>query len=68
MSGALAISGLAITLPLMNLGVALGALVGAGAATLVSIRLGQQRGDEASLILGNTVILNLIISTHYIQS
>lgn len=63
--GALAISGLAITLPLMNLGVALGALVGAGAATLVSIRLGQQRGDEASLILGNTVILNLIISTLY---
>jgi len=63
--GALAISGLAITLPLMNLGVALGALVGAGAATLVSIRLGQQRGDEASLILGNTVILNLIISTIY---
>lgn len=63
--GALAISGLALTLPLMNLGVALGALVGAGASTLVSIRLGQQRGDEASLILGNTVILNLILSTAY---
>ncbi len=63
--GALAISGLALTLPLMNLGVALGALVGAGAATLVSIRLGEKRDDEASLILGNTVILNLIISTLY---
>lgn len=63
--GALAISGLALTLPLMNLGVALGALVGAGAATLVSIRLGEKRGDEASLILGNTVVLNLIISTLY---
>lgn len=63
--GPLAISGLALTLPLMNLGVALGALVGAGAATLVSIRLGQHRGDEASLILGNTVILNLILSTLY---
>jgi putative MATE family efflux protein len=63
--GPLAISGLALTLPLMNLGVALGALVGAGASTLVSIRLGEKRGDEASLILGNTVILNLIISTLY---
>ncbi|HPS57501.1 MAG TPA: MATE family efflux transporter [Spirochaetota bacterium] len=63
--GALAISGLALTLPFMNLGVALGALVGAGAATLVSIRLGEKRGDEASLILGNTVVLNIIISTLY---
>jgi len=63
--GALAISGLALTLPLMNLGIALGALVGVGASTLVSIRLGEQRGDEASLILGNTVVLNLVISTIY---
>ncbi len=63
--GALAISGLALTLPIMNLGVALGALVGAGAATLVSIRLGEKRDEEASLILGNTVVLNLIISTIY---
>ena len=63
--GALAISGLALTLPFMNLGVALGALIGVGAATLVSIRLGEKRGEEASLILGNTVILNLIISTLY---
>lgn len=63
--GALAISGLALTLPLMNLGVALGALVGAGSATLVSIRLGEKRVDEASLILGNTVVLNLVISSLY---
>lgn len=63
--GALAISGLALTLPLMNLGVALGALVGAGASTLVSIRLGERRDEDASLILGNTVVLNLIISTAY---
>jgi Na+-driven multidrug efflux pump len=63
--GPLAISGLALTLPIMNLGVALGALVGAGAATLVSIRLGEKRDDEASLILGNTVVLNLVISTAY---
>lgn len=63
--GALAISGLALTLPFMNLGIALGALIGVGAATLVSIRLGEKRGEEASLILGNTVVLNFIISTIY---
>ena len=38
--GPLAISGLALTLPFMNLAIAFGALVGAGASTLVSIRLG----------------------------
>jgi putative MATE family efflux protein len=61
--GPLAISGLALTLPLMNLAIAFGALVGAGAATLVSIRLGEQRRDEAARILGNTVLLNLILSS-----
>jgi putative MATE family efflux protein len=63
--GALAISGLALTLPLMNLGIALGALVGAGAAALVSIRLGENREDEAALILGNAVMLNLLLSIPY---
>lgn len=61
--GPLAISGLALTLPLMNLAIAFGALVGAGAASLVSIRLGEQRRDEAARILGNTVLLNLILSS-----
>ncbi|MGL4370142.1 MAG: MATE family efflux transporter [Spirochaetota bacterium] len=63
--GPIAISGLALTLPIMILGVAFGALVGAGASTLVSIRLGEKREDAASLILGNTVVLNLILSTVY---
>ena len=61
--GPLAIAGLALTLPMMNLAIAFGALVGAGSATLVSIRLGEQRRDEAARILGNTVLLNLIISS-----
>jgi putative MATE family efflux protein len=63
--GPMAISGLALTLPIMNMGIALGALIGVGAATLVSIRLGEKRPDEATHILGNTVILNLLISTGY---
>jgi len=63
--GPLAISGLALTLPFMNLAIAFGAMVGAGAATLVSIRMGQKRSDEAAKILGTTVLLNLVLSLTY---
>lgn len=58
--GALAISGLAITFPLMNLASAFGSLVGAGAATLLSIRMGQKDYKTANIILGNEVTLNVI--------
>ncbi|MDR1743609.1 MAG: MATE family efflux transporter [Dysgonamonadaceae bacterium] len=58
--GALAISGLAITFPLMNLAAAFGSLVGVGAATLLSIRLGQKDYSSANQILGNVLILNII--------
>lgn len=59
--GPLAISGLAITFPLMNLAAAFGSLVGVGASTLVSVRLGQKDYDTAQNILGNVITLNLII-------
>lgn len=59
--GPLAISGLALTLPIMALTAAFGAMIGAGASTMVSIRLGQQRKEDATNILGNTLILNFII-------
>ena len=59
--GPLAISGLALTFPLMNLAAAFGSLVGVGAATLVSMRLGQRDYQTAQNILGNVVVLNLII-------
>lgn len=58
--GALAISGLAITFPLMNLAAAFGSLVGAGAATLLSIRIGQKDYQTANIILGNELTLNVI--------
>ena len=60
--GALAISGLALTLPIMNLAVAFGALVGIGASSMVSIRLGEGKHREATLILGNALGLNIVIS------
>ncbi|MFV0593660.1 MAG: MATE family efflux transporter [Draconibacterium sp.] len=63
--GALAISGLAITFPLMNLGAAFGSLVGVGASTLMSLRLGQKDYKTANRILGNVFILNLILGILY---
>ena len=63
--GALAISGLALTFPLMNLAAAFGSLVGVGAATLVSMRLGQRDYETAQRILGNVVVLNLIIGISF---
>lgn len=63
--GPYAISGLAITFPIMNLAIAFGLLVGAGASAIVSIRLGERRYADATRTLGNATILNLIISTIY---
>ena len=59
--GPLAISGLALTFPLMNLAAAFGSLVGVGAATLISMRLGQRDYQTAQRVLGNVLVLNLII-------
>ncbi|MFA6806679.1 MAG: MATE family efflux transporter [Bacteroidales bacterium] len=59
--GALAISGLALTFPLMNIAAAFGSLVGVGGATVMSIRLGEKDVESAKMVLGNVVILNVII-------
>ena len=63
--GALAISGLAITFPLMNLLVAFCTLVGVGGATLSSIRLGPKDKKGAEDILGNVAILCVINAIFY---
>ena len=59
--GPLAISGLAVTFPLMNLSTAFGTLVGVGAATMLSVLLGQKNYAAANKVLGNVVTLNTII-------
>lgn len=59
--GPLAISGLAITFPFMNLSGAFGAAIGVGASTLISVRLGQKDYDTAQNIFGNSITLNIII-------
>ena len=61
--GPFAISGLAITFPLMNLSAAFGALVGVGCATLLSVRLGQKDYDTSFKVLGNCVTMNVILGS-----
>ena len=61
--GPYAISGLALTFPLMNLAAAFGTLVGVGASTLLSVLLGQKNYEVARRVLGNVVILNVIIGS-----
>ena len=59
--GSLAISGLAVTFPIMNLGSAIGTLVGVGASTLVSMLLGQKNYVTANKVLPNVVTLNVVL-------
>lgn len=59
--GAEGLTGLSLTLPLMNISSAFGSLVGVGGATLMSVKLGQHDTEQAKRILGNVVLLNLII-------
>ncbi|MDD7080693.1 MAG: MATE family efflux transporter [Prevotella sp.] len=56
-----AIMGLALTGPMMSLTAAFGAMVGVGAATLMSVKLGQKDYTTAQKILGNLVIMNLTL-------
>lgn len=63
--GPMAISGLALTFPLMNLAAAFGSLVGVGASTLVSVKLGQKDYDTAQRVLGNVVVLNVILGVGF---
>ncbi|MEN6391333.1 MAG: MATE family efflux transporter [Syntrophomonas sp.] len=62
MVGAQAIAGISLTMPISFIILAFVMLVAAGSGTLVSIRLGEGRQDEAEAILGNAVTLIGIIS------
>ena len=60
--GAFAISGLAITFPVTILASALGMLVGVGAASRISISLGEKKKHTAEQILGNSFLLILLFN------
>lgn len=59
--GGAAIAGMAITMPIMNIGAAFGAMVGIGAGARISLRLGEGNKAAAEKTLCNAVILNIII-------
>lgn len=63
--GSYAISGLAVTFPLMNLAAAFGTLVGVGASTIVSVLLGQKNYETANKALANEITLNVILGISF---
>lgn len=60
--GPMAISGLAITFPLMNLVVAFCTLIAVGGATISSIFMGQKNTSRATDVVNNVMVLCLIHS------
>lgn len=66
--GSLAIAGLAITLPIMNVVHAFGSLVGAGSGARMSIVLGRKDIRWAEKILGNSVLLTFIFGFFFVTA
>jgi putative MATE family efflux protein len=60
-AGAMAIAGLAITFPLMNIMSAFGAMMGVGGAALTSVRLGENNRRAAYMVLGNVLRMDVTI-------
>ena len=63
--GHLAITGLAVTFPFMNLALAVCMMVAIGGATVCSIQLGAGRPWRASLVLGHAVTLSLVFAVFF---
>jgi len=64
--GPLAIAGLAITMPIINLIHAFGSLVGVGSASRMSIVLGKKDVRWAEKILGNSTIFTFVLGTLFL--
>lgn len=60
--GEKALAGVGITMPIATIIMAFGMLVGIGASTLVSIKLGEKDRESAEKILGLSVLLDILIS------
>ena len=60
--GALAISGLGVTMPLFTILGAFCVAISVGGSTNISIKLGEEKKEEAERILGNTFILSIIVA------
>lgn len=59
--GPLAITGVGICLPIMTIILAFSMLIGIGATTNISIKLGQGKREDAERIIGNSISLSIVI-------
>lgn len=59
--GALAITGVGVTMPIMTIILAFGMLIGIGSTANISIKLGQGKRDDAEIIIENSITLSVII-------
>ncbi|MDR1217462.1 MAG: MATE family efflux transporter [Oscillospiraceae bacterium] len=57
-----ALGGIALSMPLMNISMAFAMLFGAGAANMISMRLGQDRREEAENTLNHCFVLLFCVS------
>ena len=64
--GSLAIAGLAITMPIMNIVHAFGSLVGVGSSARMSIVLGKKDVNWAEKILGNSLLLTFFFGLLFV--
>ena len=60
--GSLAITGVGVTMPITTIILGFAMLVGVGATTTISIKLGQGRKEEAAKVIGNAISLAVILS------
>lgn len=63
--GADALAGVAIVFPLMALVTAMGMLVGMGASSLIALRLGEGRREEAESVVGTAATMSLAVSVAF---
>ena len=64
--GALAIAGLAITMPIMNIIHAFGSLIGVGSSARMSIVLGRKDVKWAEKILGNSMVFTIVLGVLFV--
>jgi len=62
-SGAIAMAGVGLTLPLTTIAFSFMALIGIGSTALISIRLEEKKREEAELVLGNCASFSFITGT-----
>ncbi|XEQ92298.1 Multidrug export protein MepA [Sporomusa carbonis] len=58
--GEIALTAVTIAFPIMTVLMAVGMLIGIGAATLISLRLGENNQQQAEMILGNALTMMIV--------